>query len=105
MSIAGRLRTPTAGETSAAVIRFLAAGTPVAVGASRQFLEWPEEAVPRLTPGPSAAAELARLLALASSGGKAWIERRRAARAAYEANHRPADAAEAIIAFLATLGS
>jgi glycosyltransferase involved in cell wall biosynthesis len=95
------LRTPTAGETSAAVVRFLAAGTPVAVGASRQFLEWPEEAAPRLTPGPSAPAEIARLLAWARKGGKAWEKRRRAARAAYEANHRPADAAGAIVDFLA----
>jgi glycosyltransferase involved in cell wall biosynthesis len=96
------LRTPTAGETSAAAVRFLAAGTPVAVGGSRQFLEWPEEAAPRLTPGPSAPAELARLLAAAREGGEAWAARRRAARAAYEANHRPADAAEAIVEFLAT---
>jgi glycosyltransferase involved in cell wall biosynthesis len=98
------LRTPSAGETSAAVVRFLAAGTPVAVGGSRQFLEWPEEATPRLTPGPSAPAELARLLAAARKGGKAWGKRRKAARAAYEANHRPADAADAIVEFLATLG-
>jgi glycosyltransferase involved in cell wall biosynthesis len=97
------LRTPTAGETSAAVLRFLAAGTPVAVGASRQFLEWPEEATPRLTPGPSAPAELARLLAAARKGGKAWEKRRKAARAAYETNHRPADAADAIIEFLSSL--
>jgi glycosyltransferase involved in cell wall biosynthesis len=39
------LRTPSAGETSAAAVRFLAAGTPVAVGANRQFLEWPERAI------------------------------------------------------------
>lgn len=97
------LRTPSAGETSAAVVRFLAAGTPVAVGGLRQFLEWPEEATPRLTPGPSAPAELARLLASARKGGKAWEKRRQAARAAYEANHRPSDAAEAIVEFLSTL--
>ena len=97
------LRTPTAGETSAAVVRFLAAGTPVAVGGSRQFLEWPEKATPRLTPGPSAAAELARLLASAWKGGKAWEKRRKAARTAYEENHRPSIAAEAIVEFLATL--
>jgi glycosyltransferase involved in cell wall biosynthesis len=97
------LRTPTAGETSAAVVRFLAAGTPVAVGGTRQFLEWPVEAAPRLTPGPAAPAELARLLASAWKGGERWQERRRAARAAYEANHRPADAAEAMVNFLATL--
>jgi glycosyltransferase involved in cell wall biosynthesis len=97
------LRTPSAGETSAAAVRFLAAGTPVAVGASRQFLEWPEEAAPRLTPGPSAPAELARLLATAARGDGAWAKRRKAARSAYEENHRPSDAAEAIVGFLGQL--
>lgn len=97
------LRTPSAGETSAAAVRFMAAGTPVAVGGMRQFLEWPEEAAPRITPGPSAPAELARLLAFAAAGGKAWDLRRQAARAAYEADHRPADAAEALVGFLESL--
>ena len=97
------LRTPSAGETSAAAVRFMAAGTPVAVSGLRQFLEWPEEAAPRITPGPSAPAELARLLASAQAGGKPWDLRRRAARAAYEENHRPADAAEALVGFLENL--
>ena len=95
------LRTPSAGETSAAAVRFLACGTPVAVGGARQFLEWPEPAAPRLTPGPSAAADLARLLG--TIGGDGWAERRRAARAAYEGQHRPADAARSLAAFLASL--
>jgi len=94
------LRTPSAGETSAAAVRFMAAGTPVAVSGLRQFLEWPEEAAPRITPGASAPAELARLLANAHAGGTAWEIRRRAARAAYEKNHRPADVARSIVAFL-----
>jgi glycosyltransferase involved in cell wall biosynthesis len=97
------LRTPSAGETSAAAIRFLAAGTPVAVGASRQFLEWPEQAAPRLTPGPSAPAELARLLATAARAGGAWAKRRKAARTVYEANHRPSHAAETMVEFLGSL--
>ena len=94
------LRTPSAGETSAAAVRFMAAGTPVAVIGLRQFLEWPEAAAPRLTPGPSAPAELARLLGSAWAGGEAWELRRRAARAAYEAGHRPAVAAQSIVDFL-----
>jgi glycosyltransferase involved in cell wall biosynthesis len=97
------LRTPSAGETSAAAVRFMAAGTPVAVGGLRQFLEWPEEAAPRLTPGPSAAAELARLLASVSAGGTAWELRRRAARGSYEANHHPADVAQSIVRFLGSI--
>jgi hypothetical protein len=95
------LRTPSAGETSAAAVRFLACGVPVAVGGARQFLEWPELAAPRLTPGPSAAADLVRILACV--GGDAWDERRRAARAAYESNHRPEDAARRMIDFIESL--
>jgi len=96
------LRTPSAGETSAAAVRFLASGTPVAVGGSHQFLEWPESAAPRITPGPPAPAEIARTLAEAASGGANWEERRRAARAAYEADHRPADTARQMVEFLGT---
>ena len=58
---------------------------------------------PRLTPGPSAPAELARLLASAQAGGRAWDCRRRAARAAYEENHRPADVAQSVVNFLETI--
>jgi glycosyltransferase involved in cell wall biosynthesis len=97
------LRTPSAGETSAAAVRFMAAGTPVAVSGLRQFLEWPETAAPRITPGPSAPAELARLLASAWEGGKAWDLRRRAARAAYEESHRPADVAQLVVRFLESI--
>jgi glycosyltransferase involved in cell wall biosynthesis len=97
------LRTPSAGETSAAAVRFLACGSPVAVHGARQFLEWPEAAAPRITPGPSAPAEVARLLALAAARGNAWAERRSAARAAYEASHRPGDAAATIVEFLERL--
>ncbi len=92
------LRTPSAGETSAAVLRFLACATPVAVGGLRQFLEWPEQAAPRLTPGPAAAAELTRLIMHAADGG---LERSRAAaRQAYEQGHRIADGVEALIKVL-----
>ena len=94
------LRTPSAGETSAAAVRFLACGTPVAVGGRRQFLELPEAAAPRLTPGPSASADLARLLVEAARGGPGWEERRVAARRAYEASHTPEKAAEQLVAFL-----
>lgn len=91
-------RTPSAGETSAAALRFLACGIPVAVGGVRQFLEWPENAAPRLTPGPSASADLARLLA--SVGGAGWEDRCRAARSVYEESHRPADVATRMTTFL-----
>lgn len=89
------LRTPSAGETSAATLRFLACGVPVAVGGRRQFLEWPERAAPRLTPGPAASAELARLLGEVGTAG--WDQRRSAAREAYEAGHRPEQVAEQLV--------
>lgn len=94
-------RTPSAGETSAATLRFFACGVPVAVGGSRQFLEFPEAAAPRLTPGPSAAADLARLLA--EIGSAAWADRGRAARSTYLGSHRPAQAARAMVEFLEEL--
>jgi glycosyltransferase involved in cell wall biosynthesis len=98
------LRTPSAGETSAAAVRFLACGTPVAVGGTNQFLEWPESAAPRITPGPPAPADIARVLAEAASRGTIWEERRRAARAVYEASHRPVDTARKMVEFLERLG-
>jgi glycosyltransferase involved in cell wall biosynthesis len=91
-------RFPSAGETSSAALRFLACGVPVAVGGRRQFLEWPEDAAPRLTPGPAAAADLARLVS--RIGGEGWAARRRAARAVYEASHRPADVALGMVDFI-----
>jgi glycosyltransferase involved in cell wall biosynthesis len=101
------LRNPSAGETSAAVVRFLACGTPVAASAYPQFLEWPEQAVPRVTPGPGASAELARLLitSAAERGTSAWSKRREVARATYERMHRPACTAEAMLEFLAALAA
>ncbi len=90
-------RTPSAGETSAAALRFLACGVPVAVGGIHQFLEWPEIAAPRLTPGSSAPADLARLLA--GVGGAGWKNRCRAARSVYEESHRPEDVARQMATF------
>jgi glycosyltransferase involved in cell wall biosynthesis len=90
------LRDPSAGETSAAAIRFFACGTPVAVTGVRQFLEWPEEAAPRVTPGPAACADLVRLIRDAGDRER-WSARRRAARATYEAEHRPSVAAQQLV--------
>ncbi len=99
------LRTPSAGETSAAALRFLACGTPVAVGGLRQFLEWPEAAAPRLTPGPAAAPELARwiLRAAAERDRGEWDRRRRAARRTYAERHRPEHAAAELVRVLEAL--
>jgi glycosyltransferase involved in cell wall biosynthesis len=97
------LRDPSAGETSAAAVRFFACGTPVAVTAVRQFLEWPEPAAPRVTPGASACADLVRLIREAGDGGR-WAVRRRAARAVYEAEHLPSVAAVQLIQALEGVG-
>lgn len=96
-------RTPSAGETSAAVLRFMACGVPVAVGGRRQFLELPERAAPRLTPGSAAAADLARLLAEIKDPG--WADRGQASRTFYESSHLPERAAEVLIAELERLRS
>ena len=97
------LRSPSAGETSAAVLRFLACGTPVAVTALHQFLELPEAAAPRVTPGPSATAELARIIFRAHSDRKGWEGRRTAARQVYLKDHTPEMAAGQLVAALAKM--
>jgi len=96
------IRRPSAGETSAAALRFLACGTPVAVTALPQFLEIPEPAAPRLGP-LSAAADLAHLLTHITSHPEAWAQRRQQARQAWENGHRPEQAAASLARFLSSL--
>ena len=97
-------RYPTAGETSAAALRFLAAGTPVAVAGYRQFLEFPAPAAPRIPPGSAGVAELVRVAGLLAGSSD---ERRAARRAAKDAwkrgGHEPATAAAAVLAAVAEL--
>ncbi len=99
------LRKPSAGETSAAVLRFLACGTPVVVCGLRQFLEWPLEAVERITPGPSTAAELVRTVmrVCAERGTGAARAKREAARRAYTDEHRPPAVAQKLVSLLEEL--
>jgi glycosyltransferase involved in cell wall biosynthesis len=96
------LRRPSAGETSAAVLRFLACSTPVAVTGLHQLLEWPEAAAPRLTPGAATAPELSRLLGTVVQERRdgSWQKRRQAARHTYENGHRPEQAAKSLAQFL-----
>ncbi|MCD4751264.1 MAG: hypothetical protein K8R59_17990 [Thermoanaerobaculales bacterium] len=96
------LRVPSAGETSAAVLRFFACGTPAAVIGHRQFLEWPEKAAPRVTPGPSAAADVGRILLQVTTDTQ-WEQRRSSARATFEEGHRPEQVADELVGFLANL--
>lgn len=99
------LREPSAGETSAAVLRFLASGTPVGVIGSHQYLEWPEAIAPRVSPGLASEADIIRLLERVSSEKEkgSWDERGRQARRYYLGSHRPQDAAEQMVDFLSTL--
>ena len=99
------LRVPSAGETSAAVIRFLACGTPAAVIAQRQFLEWSSQAAPRITPGPSMTADVARLLGQISEDRDWRARRSAAARNVYKDFHTPEKAAQVMVEFLTTLES
>jgi glycosyltransferase involved in cell wall biosynthesis len=91
-------RYPTAGETSAAALRFLAAGTPVAVAGYRQFLELPPQAAFRIAPGRAGVADLVRVAAWLSGDHTARRRARSAARKAWETGgHAPAHAASALL--------
>ncbi len=89
-------RYPTAGETSAAVLRFLAAGRPVLVSGYGQFLEFPEEAAKRLSPGPAGVADFVRWVV--ALRGRSWTQACRAAQRAWqEGEHEPQRAAARLL--------
>jgi glycosyltransferase involved in cell wall biosynthesis len=99
-------RFPTAGETSAAALRFLGAGTPVVVSGYGQFLELPQSAALRIAPGRSGVADLVRWIAWLAANRDALAESRHAARAAWEAGgHAPEKAAAALRDALEELGA
>jgi len=92
-------RFPTAGETSAAALRFLAAGTPVIVSGYAQFLELPADAALRVAPGRAGVAEMVRHVAGLGGNAEALGHARVAARRAWEAGgHEPARAAVELLA-------
>lgn len=101
------LRQPSAGETSAAVLRFLAAGCPVGVIGSHQYLEWPQSVAPRIAPGAETQADVLRLLRRVQmekkGDGSLWEHRRSEARRVYLDSHRPEDGAARILEFLNSL--
>lgn len=91
-------RYPTAGETSAAALRFLAVGTPVVVSGYRQFLELPPSAAFRIAPGRAGAAELVRIVARVARNPENLSAARVAARRAWEdGGHSPAVAARRLL--------
>ncbi len=92
-------RYPTAGETSAAALRFLASGTPVAVAGYRQFLEFPAAAAPRIAPGRAGVGDLVRVAAALAGSAAARSAARDAARNAWvDGGHEPRLAAAALLA-------
>jgi glycosyltransferase involved in cell wall biosynthesis len=97
------VRTPSAGETSAAALRFVACGTPVLVSGRAQFLELEERAAPRVTPGPSARAEVARWVVRLARQPNELAERRRAARDLYERCHTLGRSAQRLASWLEEL--
>jgi len=98
-------RYPTAGETSAAALRFLAVGTPVMVSGYGQFLDLPPAAAMRIAPGPRAVADIVRWAA-ALAGDRTLVgQARRSAHAAWrDGGHDPERAAAALVAALTELG-
>ncbi|MGV8039110.1 MAG: glycosyltransferase [Thermoanaerobaculaceae bacterium] len=97
-------RFPTAGETSAAALRFLSAGVPVAVAGYRQFLELPSDAAFRLAPGQAGTADLVRLVAHLAGDRERAAVARAAARAAWErGGHPPPNAARCLARALGEL--
>ena len=92
-------RYPTAGETSAAALRFLSAGTPAAVAGYRQFLELPASAAPRVSPGSAGVSDLVHVAALLAGGEEIRRKARAAARDAWQrGGHEPGRAAAAMLA-------
>lgn len=97
-------RYPTAGETSAAVLRFLAAGTPVVIAGYGQFLEFPPGAAQRISPGRAGVAELTALVRRLRGEPGLGTDRRDAARRAWQVGgHDPATAAAGLAAALEEL--
>jgi len=91
-------RYPTAGETSAAALRFLAAGTPVAVAGYRQFLELSPDAAFRIAPGRAGVADLVRVAGQLLTDESARSKTRSDARRAWEeGGHAPGKAARALL--------
>lgn len=92
-------RFPTAGETSAAVLRFLGSGRPVVVCGYQQFLEFPADVALRIRPGREGAVELARWLAYLGRHPEVLGEKKRAARTVWEdGGHEPSAAARRLLA-------
>ncbi len=99
------LRYPTAGETSASLLRILAVGRPAIVSDYAQFADLPDEVAVKVPLGddevPALAAALRRLLARPAE----LAAMREAARAFVAEHHDPGRAADAVVAACAELAA
>jgi glycosyltransferase involved in cell wall biosynthesis len=95
--LASNLRYPTAGETSASLLRVLAVGRPVIVSDHAQFAELPDAVAVKVALGDGEEEALAaRIAELLASPGR-LREMGRAAREHIARNHRPEDAAAHVV--------
>lgn len=92
------LRYPTAGETSASLLRILAVGKPAVVSDHAQAADLPGDLVVKVPLGDDESAVLVRRLAKLLADRSALEEMGRAARRHVAEHHRPEQAAEAMIA-------
>jgi glycosyltransferase involved in cell wall biosynthesis len=91
------LRYPTAGETSASLLRVLAAGRPAVVSDYAQFADLPSEIAPRVPLGDAEPEALAALLRELLADPRRLRSMGRAAREHVRVRHDPARAARAIL--------
>ena len=95
--VALNLRYPTAGETSASLLRILAVGRPVLVSDHAQSADLPDDVVIKVPLGDDEPQSLARQLAEMLAEPDRLQAMGRRARAYVETLHRPADAAQAMV--------
>ncbi|RMH22172.1 MAG: glycosyltransferase, partial [Acidobacteria bacterium] len=92
------LRYPTAGETSASLLRILALGKPAVVSDYAQSAELEAGGVVKVPVGEDETPALVAILGRLLADRRRLVELGRAARAYVAAHHRPADAAAAVVA-------
>jgi hypothetical protein len=96
VDLALNLRYPTAGETSASLLRILALGRPAIVSDHAQMADLPDAIVVGIPPGPEEEEALAARLVELLEDPSTLAEMGRAARRHVEEHHRLDDAAEAV---------
>jgi hypothetical protein len=95
--LALNLRYPTAGETSASLLRILAAGRPAVVSDHAQMAELPDDVVVKVPVGDGERRMLAERLSALLSAPDRLAALGDAARRHVATRHRPADAADAVV--------